>query len=218
MNTDHGHESGDPRNPSVKYDKSDLTARGILIFFFVLLLAAVAVQLVVLGLYAGMTKIADQHAPEISPLAPKTVAPRAEILTNTADVNVEQFPQPRLLIHPSQKGLESKARQPGEMTKFLDEETKTLTAKPWQDEEGNVHLPIEQAMKKVVTRLPVRAGAAPLPNYPGAGQDYSHPEAPYESSALQSAAESGEGNQTAAGQLAGGAATTSQEQKTGEGR
>ena len=119
MTTNHGHESGDERNPSVKYDKSDLTARGILIFFLVLVLAAVAVQLVVLGLYAGMTKIADQHAPEISPLAPKTVTPRAEILTNTADVNVEQFPQPRLLI-PQSKRAGGKARQPGEMTKFLD--------------------------------------------------------------------------------------------------
>jgi hypothetical protein len=215
MNTDHGHESGDLRNPSVKYDKSDLGARGILIFFFVLLLAGVAVQLVVLGLYAGMTKIADQHAPEISPLAPKTVAPRAEILTNTADVNVEQFPQPRLLIHPSQKGLESKARRPGEMTKFLRDETKTLTAKPWQDEQGNVHLPIEQAMKEVVPRLPVRANPAPLPNYPGAGQDYSHPVPPYESVTAQNAAMSGEGDQFATRQMTGGAAAAS---KTVEGR
>ncbi len=62
------------------------------------------------------------------------------------------------------------------MTKFLDEETAALTAKPWQDAQGNVHLPIEQAMKEVVTRLPVRAGAAALPNYPGAGQDvFTHP-------------------------------------------
>ena len=64
MATDHGHEGGgnhgvdhDPeRNPSVGYDRSDLGARGILIFFLVLAVFAVAVHLGVLGLYVGMTK------------------------------------------------------------------------------------------------------------------------------------------------------------------
>ncbi len=97
MNIDHEHESDEARNPSVKYDKSDLGARGILIFFLVLLVSAIAVHLCVLGLYVGMTKFADEHDPEVSPLAPKTFTPRAEILTNTSNVNVQQFPQPRLL-------------------------------------------------------------------------------------------------------------------------
>lgn len=197
MSTNHGHESGEERNPSVKYDKSDLGARGILIFFLVLLVAAVAVHLGVLGLYVGMTKVADQHAPETSPLAPKTVMPRAEILTNTADVNVEQFPQPRLLTH---------IRGPaGEMSKFLLQETATLTAQPWQDAEGNVHLPIEDAMKMVVPRLPVRAGTTALPNYPGAGQEYSYPMAPV--AVEQSEGVPGADDHSSAGQM-----------KIGEGR
>ncbi len=199
MSTNHGHESGDERNPSVKYDKSDLGARGILIFFLVLLVSAVTVHLCVLGLYVGMTKVADQHVPETSPLAPKTVMPRAEILTNTADVNIEQFPQPRLLTHIRGPG--------GEMSKLLLQEAATLTAKPWQDAEGNVHLPIEEAMKAVVTRLPVRAGAAALPNYPGAGQEYSHPAAPDQAAVEQSAAAPGAGDPATAGQM-----------KIGEGR
>lgn len=179
MNTNHGHEEVDERNPSVQYDKSDLGARGILIFFLVLLVCTVAVNLGVLGLYAGMTKVADQHAPETSPLAPTTVMPRAEILTNTADINIAQFPQPRLLTH---------IRGPaGEMSKFLLQETATLTAKPWQDTEGNVHLPIEQAMKVAVTRLPVRAGSAAPPNYPGAGMEYSYPNAPDDGTAASQA-------------------------------
>lgn len=210
MNIDHEYESGEARNPSVKYDKSDLGARGILIFFLVLLVSAIAVHLCVLGLYVGMTKFADEHAPEVSPLAPKTFTPRAEILTNTLNVNIQQFPQPRLLTH---------IRGPaGEMSKFLQQETAALMAPPWKDAEGNVHLPIEEAMKRVVTRLPVRAGGEPLPNYPGAGQDYSHPVPPYESSALQSATASGESDH--ARQMTGGSAeaTASQEQKNGEGR
>lgn len=161
------HEYGDPRNPSVEFDKSDLSARGILIFFFVLAVFAVAINLAVIGMYAGMTKIAEKHDTELSPLAPKTVTPRAGILTNTADINIQKFPEPRL-----------QNDDPGDMAKFLLKETEALTAQPWQDAQGNVHLPIDAAMKMVVTRLPARPGTATLPNYPGAGQQYSDPTAP----------------------------------------
>ena len=44
MATNHGHEYGAERNPSVEFDKSDLSARGILIFFFVLAVFAVGLQ------------------------------------------------------------------------------------------------------------------------------------------------------------------------------
>jgi hypothetical protein len=175
MTTDHGHEDGSERNPGVKFDKSDLGARGILIFFVVLAISAVAVHLCVYGLYMGMTKIAEKHEKEVSPLASSTVTPRAEILMNTANVNVEQFPQPRLLRHI--RG--SVGGDLGEMTKFLVQEASVLTAKPWQDAEGNVHLPIEQAMKQVVPQLPVRAGSSSgnqsaLPNYPGTSPEYAN--------------------------------------------
>jgi hypothetical protein len=160
MATDHGHESGEPRNPSVGFDKSDLSARGILIFFLVLAVFAVCVHLGVLGMWVGMSRIADKHDPEMSPLAPSTVTPRAGIMMNTANINVRKFPEPRLQNDDT-----------GDMTKFLLKETAALTAEPWQDEQGNVHLPIDQAMKVVATRLPVRAGSTTLQNYPGAGRE-----------------------------------------------
>jgi hypothetical protein len=185
MATKHEHDSGNERNPSVGFDKSDLGARGILIFFLVLAVSAVAVHLCVLGMYVGMTRIADKHDPEVSPLAPNTVTPRAEILTNTANVNVGQFPQPRLLRHI--RG--SVGGDLGEMTKFLLQETAVLTAKPWQDAQGNVHMPIEQAMKMVATQLPVRAGAAALPNYPGAGREYINQDLPAQAQAQAAAAQ-----------------------------
>jgi len=186
MTTKHGHESGNGSNPGVGYDKSDMGARGILIFFLVLAVFAVAIHVGVLGFYVGMTKIAEKHDKETSPLAPKTATPRAEILQNTANVNTEQFPQPRLLHHIGGRG---------EMTKFLLEETAVLTAKPWQDAQGNVHLPIEQAMKAVVAQLPVRAGGAALPNYPGAGREYVNQALAAEEAAAQN--ESVEGENTA---------------------
>ena len=76
INHGHGNGNGAERNASVEYDKSDLSAKGILIFLFVLAVFAIAIHLAVLGLYAGMTRFAEKHEPEISPLAPQTVTPR----------------------------------------------------------------------------------------------------------------------------------------------
>jgi hypothetical protein len=187
MATNHGNGNGE-RNANVGYDKSDLSAKGILIFLCVLGAFAIAIHLVVLGLYVGMTRIAESHDPETSPLAPQTFTPREGILQNTADVNLEQFPQPRLLHH---------VGETGEMSKFLRQETAALTAKPWQDEHGNVHLPIDQAMKLVAARLTVRAGGAEVPNYPGAAREYSYPTEP-EAAAEQNGTQ-GEAVNSAAG-------------------
>ena len=162
MAINHEHGSGAERNPSVGYDRSDLGSRGILIFFLVLAVFAVGVHLCVLGMYVSMTKITDKHDPEMSPLAPKAITPRAGILTNTANVNIQQFPEPRLARDDT-----------AEMERLLLKETASLTAAPWTDAQGNVHLPIEQAMKEFGARLPVREGGAVVPkNYPGAGREY----------------------------------------------
>jgi hypothetical protein len=174
MATNHGHDADDLGNPSVGFDKSDLNAKGILIFFLVLAIAAVAVHLGVLGMWIGMSRIAEKHDTELSPLAPKTVTPRAEIMQNTANINIQKFPEPRLQDDDT-----------GDMARFLVRETEALTAQPWQDPQGNVHLPIDQAIKVVATRLPVRAGGAALPNYPGAGMESESQSAPVNGAAMQ---------------------------------
>jgi hypothetical protein len=181
MATNHGHEDSDERNPSVGYDKSDLSARGILIFFLVLAVFAIAIHLGVLGMYIGMTKIAEKHDPETSPLAPKAVTPRSGIMTNTANINIQKFPDPRLQNDDT-----------GDMTRFLLKQTAALTAEPWQDAQGNVHLPIDQAIKVVATRLPVRTGTTALPNYPGAGREYANPSAPADAAPQQDQSVHGE--------------------------
>lgn len=160
MATNNGHDSSEARNPSVGYDKSDLNARGILIFFLVLAIAAVIIHVGILGMWVGMSRIADKHDTELSPLAPKTVTPRAEILQNTANINIQKFPEPRLQDDDT-----------GDMTRYLAKETAALSAQPWQDAQGNVHLPIDQAMKVVATRLPVRTGGTTLPDYPGTAEN-----------------------------------------------
>jgi len=98
----------------------------------------------------------------LSPLAPKTVTPRSGIMQNTANVNIQTFPEPRLQNDDT-----------GDMTRFLAKEAAALSAQPWQDAQGNVHLPIDQAMKVVATRLPVRADGTALPDYPGTAENLS---------------------------------------------
>jgi hypothetical protein len=181
MTINHGHESADernPRNPSVEFDKSDLSARGILTFLIVLGVLAIVLNLVVVGMYVGMTKFADLHEKELSPLAPQTITPRAGILQNTANINIQKFPEPRLQNDDT-----------SDMTRFLAKEAEAQTAQPWQDAQGNVHLPIDQAMKIVGSRLPVRPGATAVPNYPGAGLQYSYPTAANDATAQPKAGE-----------------------------
>jgi hypothetical protein len=181
MTIKHGHDSGDERNPSVGYDKSDLSAKGILIFFLVLAVCTLFLNFSVLGMYFGMTRFAEKHDPEVSPLAPQVITPRSGIMTNTANINLQKFPEPRLQTNDT-----------GDMTKFLVQETAALTAQPWQDAQGNAHLPIDQAMKAVAPRLPVRAGGAALPNYPGAGREYANPSAPDDAARQQDESAHGE--------------------------
>ena len=166
MATNHGHGNNSAGNADIRFDKTDLGARGILIFFFVLAVFAIAMHLIVLGLYAGLTKIASSHEAESSPLAPQTYTPRDEILTNTANVNIQQFPEPRLMHH---------VGETGEMTKLLVKENAQLNAKPWQDSDGNIHLPINEAMSAVLSRLPVRSGSIAVTNYPGTSRVVSYP-------------------------------------------
>jgi hypothetical protein len=166
MDTEHGTEfvNGEPHNPSVTYDRSDLSARGILIFFLVLAIFGVLVQVAVVGMYAGLTKITEKHDPEGSPLAPKEVTPRASILSNTANVDVQNFPQPRLQFDDT-----------SDMVRFLQKETAALTAGPQQDAQGIARVPIDRAMKAVLPKLPARAGGVAPPENPGAAREYSYP-------------------------------------------
>ena len=174
MATNHQHGNDDAGNASVTYDRSDLGARGILIFFLVLAVFAVCIHLAVLGMWVGLSKVADKHDPELSPLAPRTVTPRVGVLMNTANINVQQFSEPRLQNDDT-----------GDMTRFLQKETDALTAEPWQDAQGNVHLPIDQAMKVTTGRLTVRTGGTAPVNYLGVGSEVSRPAAQPEESAKQ---------------------------------
>lgn len=150
-------------NPGVTFEISDLSARGILGFFIVLAIVAVAVHFVVYGFYQALEGAAAKRDPEASPLAKQVERPQAAVLQNTPSPALEEIPEPHL-----------ETNEPLDVRSFREREEATLNGQPWRDPAGAVHLPIEQAMKALARRgLPARTTAAPTTNYPGVGREYS---------------------------------------------
>lgn len=165
MATEHEHDKHGQVNPGVSFEISDLSPRGILGFFLVLALLAVGVHFVVYGFYQALEKAAARRDPEVSPLLPRSgmERPRAAVLQNAPSPAWKQIPEPRL-----------ETNEPRNVLAFREREEAALSAPPWQDAQGAVHLPIETAMKVLAQRgLPARAGTAPQTDYPGAGREYS---------------------------------------------
>ncbi len=142
MHTDPEHA----HNPEVAFEKRDLGARGILLFFAVLFISCAAIYLVVWGVYEAFVNISEVHQPPVSPLAVKQPAPTPGVLQNAGSVNLNLFPQPRL-----------QTDEPTDMNRFLWQEGQLLEAKPWRDQTGAIHIPIADAMQIVAQKgLPTR--------------------------------------------------------------
>jgi hypothetical protein len=160
----HGHEYGHT-NPEVSFEISDLSARGILVFFSVLAIGAIMVHLVVFGLYKAYASYAAKTDPEQSPLVKYEPPPQASVLQNTSSVNLKKF-----------GGVLLQSDEVNDMRVFLEEQTAQLHAQPWRDEKGNIHLPIDAAMQRLIAggKLQARPGnVPPEPTYPGVGSAYS---------------------------------------------
>jgi hypothetical protein len=144
------------RNPAVDYDRTDLSAQGILVFLAGLLVAGVFVELVIWGMFHFLARSPFFAKGNASPmvqsqkLAPQTAA--GKDFENTRNVNPGIFPEPRL-----------QTNDVVDMSELLQSEHKVLYAEqPFADQNGTIHLPISDAMKLIEERgLPVRpAGAA----------------------------------------------------------
>jgi hypothetical protein len=139
------------KNPSVDYDRTDLSPRGILVFLFGLLVAGVFIELVIWGMFRFLS-----HSPYFAQGNPSPMvnAQKAQPLTaegkdfeNTTNVNPDVFPEPRL-----------QTDDVVDMNHLLQSEHQILyTAQPFVDSNGTVHLPIGDAMKLIAERgLPVK--------------------------------------------------------------
>ena len=144
------------KNPAVSYDRTDLSPRGILFFLVGLLVAGVFIEIVLWGMFHFLARSPFFAKGNPSPMlnvqkeAPLTAVGRD--FENTSNVNPVIFPEPRL-----------QTNEVGDMDQFLASEHKILyTDGPFVDQNGTVHLPINDAMKLIVERgLPVKPASTP---------------------------------------------------------
>ncbi len=144
------------RNPAVDYDRTDLSARGILLFLAGLLVAGIFIELVLWGMFRFLSHSTLFVQGNTSPMvqaqkaAPEN-APGAR-MQNTPAVDTQVFPEPRL-----------QTNDVYDMDSLLRHENKVLyPSEPFEDSTGTVHLPIDQAMALIVERgLPVRPSTPP---------------------------------------------------------
>jgi len=149
MHTDPSRDGSGPehnQNPAVSFEKRDMGARGILLFFAVLFIAGATIHLVVWGVYVAFVNVSEAHQPPANPMAPRRSAPAPGVLQNAGAVNLKQFPEPRL-----------QSDDATDMNRFLWQEGRLLEAKPWRDQADAIHIPIAEAMRIVAQQgLPAR--------------------------------------------------------------
>src|SRR5262249_45955425 len=144
------------RNPAVDYDRSDLSARGILLFLAGLLVAGIFIELVLWGMFRFLSHstlfVQGNPSPLVQAQATQPETNPGARLQNTPGINTEVFPEPRL-----------QTNDVYDMGDFLSQQNKVLyPAQPFEDSTGTVHLPINQAMALIVERgLPVRPSTPP---------------------------------------------------------
>ncbi len=148
MDTNHSMHT----NPEVSFERRDLGARNIFLFFAVLFIAGVIIHFIVWGVYGFFDKMILRAAPQVNPMKPYAQTPAAEILQNTPMVNLDKFATPRL-----------QSDEPADMRTLNQMEDQVLNGKPWMDEKGTVHLPIAVAMDEILNKgLPTRSGGVVL--------------------------------------------------------
>ena len=150
MATDHHSIGNGMENVEVSYEKRDLGARNILLFFAILFVVGVIVHFVILGVYTFMEKQVAHWDPVPSPMKPYQETPKAVMLQNTPMVDLNKFAQPRLQNDDAT-----------DMSRFQKQEDQMLRGIAWVDDKGMVHLPIDVAKEELLKKgLPTRAAGA----------------------------------------------------------
>jgi hypothetical protein len=151
------------KNPAVDYDRTDLSARGILMFLVGLLVAGVFGELVIWGMFHFLARSPYFAKGNASPMAQSQKQAPLKVegkdFENTTNINPGNFPEPRL-----------QTNDVVEMDDLLKAEHKVLyAAQPFADQNGTIHLPIKDAMKLIEQRgLQVRPAGIPATPKPAA--------------------------------------------------
>lgn len=147
MATEHGHGAPPLNNPEVSYEHSDLSAKGILIFFIGLATAALLIHVLLAGMFvAGKMLSARFLDQEPNPMVSSQQLPPAPPLQNAGPQSVSTFPEPRLQVDDT-----------ADMSKLLLAQEQQLNpAHPYRTPDGTVHISIDDAMRLIAERgLPV---------------------------------------------------------------
>ena len=158
-----GEPHAELRHPEVDYDRTDLSAKGIVGFLIGLGVIVVLIGVISWGLYYSLS------GGRIFPQPPEIAAPATTVPKGNPEA---RFPAPALQPDAA-----------AELNKFRSGEEERLNSYGWVDQKaGIVHIPIERAMDLVAQRgLPTRpAPALPeeaafgsgMPTPAGAGGGY----------------------------------------------
>lgn len=145
------------RHPETMYDRSDLSARGIIGFLIGLALTIFFIHLVMWGFLRYFSR--DQLAPP--PRSAAIITPAAE--TSPTGVSpLQRFPAPQLQPDPT-----------ADLNKFRGAVEEQLNTYGWVDQKGGmVRIPVERAIDIVAQQgLPVRPAPTlpPRANFGGGG-------------------------------------------------
>jgi hypothetical protein len=159
--------SDEIRHHDAEYERQDLQARSVLIFFAGLAVMLLVAYLVVLGVFKVLSQYDNAHQPQPNPLAMDTssAADRRTVPYDQTHAEIpKKFPEPR---------LEEDERR--ELQDVRAPEDERLESYGWVDEKnGVVHIPIERAMQLTAERgLPTRPQAGTVSASPATGADNS---------------------------------------------
>lgn len=129
-------------NPEVRFEKRDLSVRGVLTFLIVLAVAGVVITAGLWGVYKYLAGSSLRPTPTANPIATSN----RQLKAVGGDPAV-MFPNPRLQPDPT-----------ADLNKFRAREEEVLNSYGWVDQAGGtVHIPIEQAIAVVAqSGLPAR--------------------------------------------------------------
>jgi hypothetical protein len=157
--------TGNPENPSVRYERSDAQPRGVVIFGLALAAGCAILAALLWWMYTASIYVENAAKRSESPWGAADRAGAAQEQRGSprpTDPGTEHSgfdPNPRLdgLNVPSLEHDVGRIR-PGTAQEQAAEQEKHLAEAGWLDRDrGVVHMPIEQAMKKLAGKLPARA-------------------------------------------------------------
>jgi hypothetical protein len=126
------------QNRETEFERSDLSALGILGFLAGLAIVGFVLHIILVGIYVYLDTYTKKHEPPVNPLARAT----AQDMRNPKPEVANEFPLPRL-----------ETNEIGERDDRRIQEENILSTYGWVDQKAGVaHIPIDRAMQLIAQR------------------------------------------------------------------